>query len=177
MKKYSIVADILVAAISILFLSGCRGDKEQNVLSEQEKKDGWTLLFDGKTMNGWHLFNRGKIPSTWSADSGQLVCNPHAKEVKHGDLVTDKIFQDFDLQFDWKISKAGNSGLFINVWEPLSPLARNTSYWTTKMYHRSISATCLTRQLPSLAWSRIPAIAFQSRAIGTIRASFNKMEQ
>ena len=117
MEKHSIVADVLAVAICILFLSGCSGDKEQNVLSDQEKKDGWTLLFDGKTMNGWHLFNRGSIPSAWSVDSGRLVCNPHAKDVKHGDLVTDKVFQDFDLQFDWKISKAGNSGLFINVLE------------------------------------------------------------
>jgi azurin len=117
MKKHSIVSGILALAICILFLPGCSGDKEQNVLSDQEKKDGWTLLFDGKTMNGWHLFNRGSIPSAWSVDSGRLICNPHAKDVKHGDLVTDKVFQDFDLQFDWKISKAGNSGLFINVQE------------------------------------------------------------
>jgi len=117
MKKHSIFAGVLALAICILFLPGCSGVKEQNVLSDQEKKDGWTLLFDGKTMNGWHLFNRGSIPSAWSVDSGRLVCNPHAKDVKHGDLVTDKVFQDFDLQFDWNISKAGNSGLFINVLE------------------------------------------------------------
>jgi azurin len=117
MKKHLIVAEVLAVAICILFLSGCSGDKEQNVLSDQEKKDGWTLLFDGKTMNGWHLFNGGSTPSAWLVDSGRLVCNPHAKNVKHGDLVTDKVFQDFDLQFDWNISKAGNSGLFINVLE------------------------------------------------------------
>jgi azurin len=117
MKKHSIVSAVLSIAICSLFLPGCSGDKEQNALSDQEKKDGWTLLFDGKTMNGWHLFNRGTIPSAWSVDSGSLVCNPHAKDVKHGDLCTDRVFQDFDLQFDWKISKAGNSGLFINVLE------------------------------------------------------------
>jgi azurin len=117
MKKHSIAIAILAFAICVFLLPGCSGDKEQNVLSDQEKKDGWTLLFDGKTMNGWHLFNGGSIPSAWSVDSGRLICNPHAKDVKHGDLVTDKVFQDFDLQFDWKISKAGNSGLFINVQE------------------------------------------------------------
>lgn len=117
MKKHPLVADVLAVAIWILFLPGCSRDKEQNVLSDQEKKEGWILLFDGKTMNGWHLFNNGSIPSAWSVDSGRIICNPHAKDVKHGDLVTDKVFQDFDLQFDWKISKAGNSGLFINVLE------------------------------------------------------------
>jgi azurin len=102
----------------VLFGFGCSNNSERdNRLSDQEVKDGWTLLFDGKTLNGWHLFNRGNVPSAWSVDSGMLVCNPHAKNVKHGDLVTDKVYQDFDLTFDWKISKAGNSGLFVNVQE------------------------------------------------------------
>src|SRR6202453_196377 len=118
MKSFPSVAGSLVATFSLLFICGCSTISEQeNVLTNQEEKEGWTLLFDGKTLNGWHLFNRGNIPSAWSVDSGRLVCNPHAKDVKHGDLVTDKAFQDFDLQFDWKISKAGNSGLFINVQE------------------------------------------------------------
>lgn len=102
----------------ILFsVYGCSTTEQQNMLSDQENKDGWALLFDGKTMNGWHLFNQGTIPSAWSVDSGLLICNPHAKDVKHGDLVTDKVYQDFDLRFEWKISRAGNSGLFINVQE------------------------------------------------------------
>jgi len=102
----------------ILFsVYGCSTTEQQNMLSDLEKKDGWTLLFDGKTMKGWHLFNRGTIPSAWSVDSGRLICNPHAKDVKHGDLVTDKVYQEFDLRFEWKISRAGNSGLFINVQE------------------------------------------------------------
>ena len=101
-----------------LFLAGCSGNAQrENRLTDQEEKEGWTLLFDGTTLNGWHLFNRGKIPSAWSVDSGMLVCNPHARNVKHGDLVTDKIYQDFELIFDWKISRAGNSGLFVNVQE------------------------------------------------------------
>jgi hypothetical protein len=99
-------------------VSSCLSRSEQhNTISDQEKKDGWTLLFDGKTMNGWHLFNRGNIPSAWSVDSGNLVCNPHAKNVKHGDLVTDNEYENFNLMFEWKISYAGNSGVFINVQE------------------------------------------------------------
>jgi azurin len=110
----------MIAGLFTLLLfsvCACSTTEQQNMLSDQEKKDGWTLLFDGKTMNGWHLFNKGSIPSAWSVDSGRLICNPHAKDVKHGDLVTDKVYQDFDLRFEWKISRAGNSGLFINVQE------------------------------------------------------------
>jgi azurin len=117
MKKHLLVTSVFAITFCIVFSPGCSSDKEQNVLTDQEKKEGWILLFDGKTLNAWHLFNRGTIPSAWSVDSGMLICNPHAKDVKHGDLVTDNVYQDFDLQFDWKISKAGNSGLFINVQE------------------------------------------------------------
>jgi len=109
----------IAALFTVILFSvyGCSTTEQQNMLSDQEKKDGWALLFDGTTMNGWHLFNKGIIPSAWSVDSGRLICNPHAKDVKHGDLVTDKVYQDFDLRFEWKISRAGNSGLFINVQE------------------------------------------------------------
>jgi len=103
--------------VILISVCGCSTTEQENMLSDQEKKDGWILLFDGKTMKGWHLFNQGTIPSAWSVDSGSLICNPHAKDVKHGDLVTDKVYQDFDLRFEWKISRAGNSGLFINVQE------------------------------------------------------------
>lgn len=102
----------------IAFFIGCSGPTDQqNTLTDKEQKEGWTLLFDGKTLNGWHLYNLGNIPSAWSVDSGNLVCNPRAKNVKHGDLVTDREFENFDLVFEWKISKAGNSGVFINVGE------------------------------------------------------------
>jgi len=118
MKSQPSFARVLLVIFCALFVFGCSSNTErENRLTDQEKKDGWTLLFDGKTLNGWHLFNRGNIPSAWSVDSGMLVCNPHAKNVKHGDLVTDKVYQDFDLVFDWKISNAGNSGLFVNVQE------------------------------------------------------------
>src|SRR6266700_3633550 len=98
MKSHLLFAGAFVAPFCLLFVFGCSTNTEhENVLTGQEEKEGWTLLYDGKTLNGWHLFKRGNIPSAWSVDSGMLVCNPHAKNVKHGDLVTDKVYEDFDL--------------------------------------------------------------------------------
>ena len=92
---------LFVASLCLLLASACSSNtSSENVLSDQEKQDGWILLFDGKTLDGWHLFNRGTVASAWSVDSGHLVCNPHAKNVKHGDLVSDRVFTNFDLQFD-----------------------------------------------------------------------------
>jgi hypothetical protein len=118
MKRQVNIFSVCVFLFFSFFLHACSSQTERyNTISEQEEKDGWTLLFDGKTLNGWHLFNRGNISSAWSVDSGNLVCNPHAKNVKHGDLVTDNEYEDFDFTFEWKISHAGNSGVFINVQE------------------------------------------------------------
>ncbi len=118
MKKQQTIVKLLASVSITWFLLGCTNHSEQhNILSDQENKDGWKLLFDGSSTKGWHIFNKGEIASAWSADSGKLVCNPHAKNVKHGDLVTDKEYENFDLSFEWKISKAGNSGVFINVQE------------------------------------------------------------
>jgi hypothetical protein len=89
----------------------------QNQLSEAEEKEGWILLFDGKTTNGWHLYNKGKVTSAWEVQNEELYCNRETRQVEHGDLVTDKEFEDFDLKFEWKITKEGNSGIFINVVE------------------------------------------------------------
>jgi len=100
--------------VSLLFFFSCTtGD---NRLTDAEKKAGWVLLFDGKSTEGWHLYNKGKIPSAWTVKDGVLSCDFESKSA-HGDLVTDKEFENFELDFEWKIAKGGNSGVFINVLE------------------------------------------------------------
>src|SRR6266403_1165327 len=82
MKRQINIFSICIIVVCAFFMPACSGPSEQhNILSDQEQKDGWALLFDGKTMNGWHVFNKGNIPSAWSVDSGSLICNPHAKDV------------------------------------------------------------------------------------------------
>lgn len=99
----------------------------QNSLTPAEIESGWQLLFDGKTTSGWHLYNEGKIQSAWTVRNGELLCDPNIEKVERGDLVSDQIFTDYDFSFEWKISEAGNSGVFINVQEaPEFPTA-----WTT----------------------------------------------
>lgn len=112
----------LVYALSMVllstFLSSCSEKKaSNNELSKQETEEGWTLLFDGKTTNNWHLYNKAKTPSAWMVKNEELLCNPDTIGIEHGDLISDKTYQDFDFKFEWKLSKAGNSGVFINVIE------------------------------------------------------------
>ena len=81
-----------------------------NVLTPAEKKEGWMLLFDGKTMNGWLDPARKNQPGTaWKVEDGTLttVKKPQIEE----DLITAKSYGDFELKFDWKVSEGGNTGL------------------------------------------------------------------
>ena len=115
--KSTFVSLLSVGLLSAFLLSCSEKKVGNNELSNEEKEEGWTLLFDGKTTAGWHLYNKAKIPSTWMVKNAELYCNPDTVGIEHGDLVSDKVYKNFDLKFDWKISKAGNSGVFINVIE------------------------------------------------------------
>jgi len=108
---------VFLGLVTVLISSCADSEAANNQLSEREKRDGWILLFDGKTTNGWHLYNKGIVPSGWIVQNGELYCKADAQNVEHVDLVTDKEFRNFDLRFEWKISHAGNSGVFINVVE------------------------------------------------------------
>jgi cytochrome c len=83
-----------------------------NVLSDDEKKNGWRLLFDGTTTHGWRGYKQASMPSGWRAQDGALV-----RVDGGGDIVTDEEFQDFELALEWKISPGGNSGIMTRVSE------------------------------------------------------------
>lgn len=82
-----------------------------NVTSAQTKtRNGETLLFDGKTLNGWREAQRDTLPDKgWYVENGELSFDP-AKG--HGsDIITARSFKDFDLSVEFKISEGGNSGI------------------------------------------------------------------
>ena len=114
-NNLSVWSTILLCSISLL--SHSQKTENQNTLTEEENKEGWALLFDGKTTKGWHIYNEGNIQSAWSATGGELVCDPNTEKVVRGDLISDKAYDNYDLTFEWKITKGGNSGVFINVQE------------------------------------------------------------
>jgi hypothetical protein len=90
-----------------------------NTLSEVDKAEGWELLFDGQTMNGWHGFNGGSLEA-WSIEDCAL--RTAGTEGNYGsdqrvDLVTDSEFTNFEISIDWKITTGGNGGLMYGVIE------------------------------------------------------------
>lgn len=104
----------VISAILLLFIS--MTGFAQNKLSEKEKKEGWKLLFDGKTTTGWRNYQSDKVTDRWKVSNGELYLD---KSVTNGagDIITDGEFQDYELALDWKISPCGNSGVIFNVVE------------------------------------------------------------
>lgn len=88
-----------------------------NSLSKKEIKQGWQLLFDGKTLDGWKGYNSDKMFSCWSVSNGEMVCMGEGGSETAGDIITVPVFGNFELSLDWSISKAGNSGIFYHVLE------------------------------------------------------------
>jgi hypothetical protein len=83
-----------------------------NTLSDSEKRDGWKLLFSGRNLDGWRNFKTNTIRPGWQVKDGVLVC---VDPKNAGDLCTDEKFTWFELQLDYNISPAGNSGIMFHV--------------------------------------------------------------
>jgi hypothetical protein len=112
-KKF--LSAIIILCIMNSFLSA---QQKNNSLTTSEKKAGWKLLFDGKKMTGWRTY-KNKSTNSWEVSNGVLHCkgNEADKTDKRADLITIDQYDNFELSFEWKISKAGNSGVMYHVTE------------------------------------------------------------
>ncbi len=87
-----------------------------NNLSSKEKKDGWKLLFDGKSTAGWHSYGRPASGPSWKVGDGTIYYDTtDERKIHDRDLVTDKEYENFDLKYEWRIAPKGNSGLLFDV--------------------------------------------------------------
>jgi len=101
----------LMMSISVVSFS----QEENNTLTAQEEKDGWVLMFDGKTTNGWRGYNLQAFPEKgWVVEDGTLhvIGSGRGEAGGGGDILFDKKFSNFELSLEWKVSEGGNSGIF-----------------------------------------------------------------
>ncbi|MBS2098340.1 3-keto-disaccharide hydrolase [Carboxylicivirga linearis] len=110
---------LFLGALALILSSACsQQTKENNTLTKEEKADGWQLLFDGKTSDGWRNYNKSTFPAGWEiTEDGTLHCpgsgRGEAGGKDRGDILYgDKKFGNFHLKLEWKISEGGNSGIF-----------------------------------------------------------------
>jgi hypothetical protein len=85
-----------------------------NTVSDEEKKQGYSLLWDGKSSAGWQSANMSPFPAQgWDIANGELSIRNSGNEarVDGGDIITEKEFGAFDFQFEFKLTDTANSGI------------------------------------------------------------------
>jgi len=85
-----------------------------NTLCQAEKDQGWKLLFDGKTTNGWKGVEMNQFPSGgWKLEDASLMVIPNPSDAagKGVDIITDEKYSAFEFQFEFNFAEAANSGV------------------------------------------------------------------
>lgn len=125
---------MFVPVLAFTFLSSCgqQGSKEEteeattsepvveefvlNGLNEAEAAEGWILMFDGKTSDGWRGYGKDHFPAGWGITDGTIKMlgsgRGEAGSEDGGDIIYDREFENFHWKLEWKISEGGNSGIF-----------------------------------------------------------------
>jgi hypothetical protein len=93
--------------------------EKDNALTEAEKNAGWKLLFDGKTTNGWRMYQN--VPADcWEVRNGEIISKKEGV-TKRADLITVDQYANFEFVCDWKIDKGANSGIIYRAVESKRP--------------------------------------------------------
>jgi hypothetical protein len=128
MKNYLILMTMLLAT----FLVSCNVQVEQkeegkaevaitetvqkpNTLSQEELDEGWILMFNGMTSDGWRSHNGESFPENgWEVVDGTLhvLGSGRGEAGGGGDILFDRKFENFELSLEWMVSEGGNSGIF-----------------------------------------------------------------
>jgi hypothetical protein len=127
--------------------SGPEQSAAPNTLTAREQREGWKLLFDGKSLSQWRAYQQDTTPARAKKDSiGPMwtIVNGVITKTRPGDdIVTKEKFADFEFAFDWKVSPAGNAGVFYRADETQTKV-----YWSAPEFQ--IADDSLTRD------SRVP---------------------
>ena len=97
----------LYAALALAASPAPSASQEHNTLTAAEKEAGWRLLFDGRSLDGWRRYDGRPMTGGWVVEDGALA---HVRRGRA--IVTDDIFEDFELTLEWKVEPGGNSGIF-----------------------------------------------------------------
>ena len=131
-KKVNIAVFILSTLIF-----GCNTNRQgkeiqstkANELTNDELSDGWKLLFDGRTLDGWRGIGKDIVPENqWSVEDGairnigkgNIELLADGQPSNGGDIMTVEQFDNFEFCFEWKILEGGNTGIKYNVSEEMS---------------------------------------------------------
>lgn len=122
-----------------------------NTLTEREKKEGWQLLFDGKSLEYWKGYNLdGKLPTSWNVRDGIII--GRGKD----NIITKETYQNFELRLDFNLSEAANSGIFYFAKE----LPEKAIYQSAPEYQLVDNQTYLDKQGADIMHKHLTGDAF-----------------
>jgi hypothetical protein len=125
MRTKNALSLLIAILLSVTAAAQSKSDKI-NQLTDDEKKAGWKLLFDGKTMTGWRGFHNPQVPEGWGVADGCITkIKTDGRARTGGDLITVDQFENFEFSVEWKLEKGGNSGIKYLVSESLPPTGRS----------------------------------------------------
>jgi len=135
MIRSSLVSAWILSVLVFALVSGCASDTSNssseeetsqemtsestvpdsvNTLTDAQRADGWTLLFDGTSITEWRGYQNEGVPDGWVVDNGAMHYTG-SEDIGGEDIITTESYDDFDLRLEWKISKGGNSGIMYHV--------------------------------------------------------------
>ncbi|CAN5626552.1 DUF1080 domain-containing protein [soil metagenome] len=86
---------------------------------------GWETLFDGSTLGGWRGYRRDDTPAAWQVEDGALAFVPGSGD--GGDIITRDQYADFELEIEWRVAPAANSGIFYRATEETGRIYENAT--------------------------------------------------
>lgn len=128
---------VLIIVISFISCNSNSSDKNDDIvpvtnsnplLTDEEQKEGWKLLFDGTSISGWHNYGGGTVGNQWKVENGALkFAGTEKTDTIPQDIVTDEEYENFHLKLEWKVDTGANSGIMFYVVEDT---AHRRPYWT-----------------------------------------------
>lgn len=121
---------IAVVTLCTLLCAGAsaKGKGADNTLTPKEQKQGWKLLWDGKSKNGWKSIKGGPVPATgWTVENGTLTIADNNNKTSVGDIVTDRKYKNFELSVDFLYTDGANSGIKYFITEDKSGKISNVA--------------------------------------------------
>jgi len=102
---------IRIFLIFIFCITTLYAQDETPVLSKQEERQGWKMLFNGKNLDGWTSVGKNTAPAYgWQVENGVLSLQTKSDK-KGGDIITKEKYTNFDLSIEFKLAEGGNSGI------------------------------------------------------------------
>lgn len=110
----------IIAAAALAAAAGVQAQPQYVVIEKPQvdlstlkvDKQGYYVLFDGTSLDGWRGYCKDYIPSKWNLKDGCLHFDGRTSNGEGGDIVFAHKFKNFEFEIEWKISEGGNSGIF-----------------------------------------------------------------